>query len=215
MCGDAQAFVPAFANIIGNAFDAVAGRRQPRVAIAVRCDGTEWVEARVIDNGPGIPPAIRSRIFEPFFTTKAAGAGVGLGLAIAKESIEEVIMRRGSTREFARQPIAFAELSRLLECASGPIPADFLTPDGPLNDIYLIVHVVEGLPSGSYRFRRREALLELLKEGDFRREAGYLGLGQDIPADSSANIYFLADLHREAVLLDESHRSVLRCVPPN
>ena len=115
---------------------------------------------------------------------------------IAKESIEEVIMRRGSTREFARQPIAFAELSRLLECASGPIPADFLTPDGPLNDIYLIVHVVEGLPSGSYRFRRREALLELLKEGDFRREAGYLGLGQDIPADCSANIYFLADLHR-------------------
>ena len=105
-------------------------------------------------------------------------------------------MRRGSTREFARQPIAFAELSRLLECASGPIPADFLTPDGKLNDIYLIVHAVEGLPSGSYRFRRREALLELLKEGDFRREAGYLGLGQDIPADCSANIYFLADLHR-------------------
>lgn len=115
---------------------------------------------------------------------------------IAKESIEQVIMRRGSTREFARQPIAFAELSRLLECASGPIPADFLTPDGTLNDIYLIVHAVEGLPSGSYRFRRQEGVLELLKAGDFRREAGYLGLGQDIPADSSANIYFLADLHR-------------------
>jgi SagB-type dehydrogenase family enzyme len=115
---------------------------------------------------------------------------------IAKDSIEEVIMRRGSTREFARQPIAFAELSRLLESASGPIPADFLTPDGTLNDIYLIVHAVEGLPSGSYRLRRQEGVLELLKEGDFRREAGYLGLGQDIPADSSANIYFLADLHR-------------------
>ena len=36
--------------------------------------------------------------------------------------------------------------------------------------------------------------MELLKEGDFRREAGYLGLGQEIPADCSVNVYFLADL---------------------
>jgi nitroreductase len=35
-----------------------------------------------------------------------------------------------------------------------------------------------------------------LKEGDFRRDAGYLGLGQEIPADCSVNIYFLADLNR-------------------
>ena len=34
----------------------------------------------------------------------------------------------------------------------------------------------------------------MLKEGDFRREAGYLGLGQEIPADCSVNVYFLADL---------------------
>jgi nitroreductase len=35
-----------------------------------------------------------------------------------------------------------------------------------------------------------------LKEGDFRKEAGHLGLGQDIPADASADVFFLADLDR-------------------
>ena len=36
----------------------------------------------------------------------------------------------------------------------------------------------------------------MLKEGEFRRQAGDLGLGQDIPADCSVNVYFLADLNR-------------------
>ena len=46
-------------------------------------------------------------------------------------------------------------------------------------------------------YRRQQRALELLKEGDFRRDAGYLGLGQEIPADCSVNIYFLADLKRD------------------
>ena len=34
----------------------------------------------IIDNGPGIPPEVKSRIFDPFFTTKPVGEGTGLGL---------------------------------------------------------------------------------------------------------------------------------------
>jgi SagB-type dehydrogenase family enzyme len=111
------------------------------------------------------------------------------------DTIEDVITRRGSTREFSREPIAFAQLSTVLDRAARGIDADFLAAAGsPLNEIYLIVHAVEGLAPGTYVFRRDKRALELLREGDFRREAGHLGLDQDIPADCSVNIYFLTDL---------------------
>lgn len=115
------------------------------------------------------------------------------------DSLHDVIIRRGSTRKFAREPIGFAELSTMLDRATRGIPADFLAPNArSLNDIYLIVNAAADIPSGAYYFRREERALELLKEGEFRREAGYLGLGQEIPADASVNVYFLADL--ESVL---------------
>ena len=113
-----------------------------------------------------------------------------------QDKIEEVIIRRGSTREFAREAITFAQLSTMLDRATRGIPVDFLNPEDSLNDLYLIVNAVDELPPGSYVYRRDTRALELLKEGDFRREAGYLGLGQAIPADCSVNVYFLADLHR-------------------
>jgi SagB-type dehydrogenase family enzyme len=117
--------------------------------------------------------------------------------ALPQDTIEDVIVRRGSTRQFAREPITFAQLSTVLERSTCGIPADFLATSEPaLNHIYLIVHAVEGLASGAYVFQRDQQALELLKEGDFRREAGFLGLDQDIPADCSVNVYFLADLNR-------------------
>ncbi len=114
---------------------------------------------------------------------------------IAQDQIEEVILRRGSTRQFNRASITFAQLSTMLHRATRGIPADFLTqPTDSLNGIYLIVHAVDDLSPGVYFYRRDEQALELLKEGDFRRDAGFLGLGQEIPADCSVNVYFLADL---------------------
>ena len=119
------------------------------------------------------------------------------GGEIPREPVEKTILKRGSTREFDRDSIGFAQLSTMLDHATRGIPADFLNSAAPsLNDIYLIVHAVDELPPGAYYFNRAEGALELLKEGDFRREAGYLGLGQEIPADCSVNVYFLADLRR-------------------
>ena len=113
----------------------------------------------------------------------------------APDSIEKVIRRRGSSRQFEHKTISFQGLSTMLYCSAQGISADFLEPTGVLlNDWYLIVSAVEGLPSGAYVLHRQSWLLELLKEGDFRNEAGFLGLEQRLPADASANVFFLADL---------------------
>jgi SagB-type dehydrogenase family enzyme len=114
---------------------------------------------------------------------------------VPTDTIEQVILRRGSSRRFATVPISFAQLSTLLLRATRGIPADFLDPPGVLlNDLYLIVNAVDDLPSGAYVFRRDLNALELLRRGSFRREAGYLGLMQEIPADASVDVFFLTDL---------------------
>jgi SagB-type dehydrogenase family enzyme len=112
-----------------------------------------------------------------------------------RDPIEQVIQRRGSTRKFARTPITLPQLSTLLDRATRGVPADFLDPPGTqLNDLYLIVHAVEGLSPGAYVFHRSRGVLECLKQGNFRADAGYLGLEQELPADAAVAIFFLADL---------------------
>ncbi len=49
----------------------------------------EWVAISIEDNGPGIPPEIRTKIFEAFFTTKPVGEGSGLGLHIIGKILEK------------------------------------------------------------------------------------------------------------------------------
>ena len=109
--------------------------------------------------------------------------------------LEETILRRGSTRTFAQDPISVEELSAALHYTTRGIDADFLSPYGAsVNELFLIVNAVEGLASGAYRYDREQHELELLEEGDFRGEAGHLGLDQQIPADASVNVYMLSDL---------------------
>ena len=114
---------------------------------------------------------------------------------IPRDPIEQVILRRGSSRKFARIPITLVQLSTMLDRATRGVPTDFLDPMGSqLNHLYLIVNAVEGLEPGAYVFHRDRGLLESLKTGNFRAQAGYLGLEQALPADAAVNIFFLADL---------------------
>src|SRR5229473_2346741 len=115
-----------------------------------------------------------------------------------KDTIEQVILRRGSTRAFDKTAsITLDQLSTIFDCATRGLPADFLDPlVVQLNDLYLIVHAVQGLKPGAYFFRREQKTLELLKEGKFRAEAHHLGLEQELPADACVDIFFLADLNR-------------------
>jgi SagB-type dehydrogenase family enzyme len=114
-----------------------------------------------------------------------------------KDTIEQVILRRGSTRVFDKTAsVTWEQLSTILACATRGLPADFVEPPGSqLNDLYLIVHSVQGLSPGAYFFHRERKTLELLKAGEFRAEAHHLGLEQQLPADACVDIFFLADLN--------------------
>ena len=115
----------------------------------------------------------------------------------SKDAIEQVISRRGSTRQFSRDAITVQQLSTMLEQSTRGIPADFLDPSGShLNELYLIVNNVIGLAPGAYFYRWEEKQFEQLKPGDFRDKAGYLGLEQQIPADAAVDVFFLADLKK-------------------
>lgn len=72
-------------NLIDNALDAVP--ESGRVEVLAARDGPRVV-VRIVDNGGGIPAAIRDRIFDPFFTTKPQGQGTGLGLDIVHRLVQ-------------------------------------------------------------------------------------------------------------------------------
>lgn len=116
---------------------------------------------------------------------------------LPSRTLGEVILRRGSTRQFTQLPITFRQLSTILERSSHGIPADFLGgPGATLLGTYLIVNSVEDLPTGAFYYSRSQQSLELLKEGTFRREAGHLCLEQGLGIEASVVVFFLADLER-------------------
>jgi signal transduction histidine kinase len=74
-------------NLIDNAADAMKGSGKLGVRIAREND---FILVEIADNGPGIPPEVKSRIFDPFFTTKGVGEGTGLGLDVVSRIIKNV-----------------------------------------------------------------------------------------------------------------------------
>ena len=84
---DAGLLERALANVIANAI-----RFSPRGSRARVTAGAvdSLVDVRVADRGPGVPLAERARLFVPFqrLGDSAQGAGVGLGLAVAKGFVE-------------------------------------------------------------------------------------------------------------------------------
>ncbi len=64
-------------NLLTNAADALAGRRDQKVTITItKID--DHVRIRVEDNGCGIPEDKVKNLFKPFYTSKAHGTGLGL-----------------------------------------------------------------------------------------------------------------------------------------
>ena len=114
-----------------------------------------------------------------------------------QDSLESVITRRGSTRQFSLESISLQQFSTIIYYSTRGIPTDFLKPYGnSLIDLYIIINSVNDLGSGSYFYNREKNVLELLREGKFRHVAGNLGLDQTLPADGSASLFLMSDLNK-------------------
>ena len=81
---DAVRFEEVLTNLLDNAvkYDGSGGP----IEVDVTADDGR-VSVAVRDRGPGIPPDQRERIFEPFRRLDQGGAGVGLGLHVAREIV--------------------------------------------------------------------------------------------------------------------------------
>ena len=102
---DKQRMQQVFLNLIKNAVQAIgaegeivisASRYSPRPnakELTTFFSGcrveSDAVDITIKDNGPGIAREILPRIFDPFFTTKDVGKGMGLGLFIVYQVIDE------------------------------------------------------------------------------------------------------------------------------
>jgi heavy metal sensor kinase len=91
--GDPDLLGRLFLNLLDNAIKHSPPASTVRIAMAATDD---FVEVRIVDNGPGIPSEAQSRVFERFFrvdsarsrTNSALTSGAGLGLAIARRIAE-------------------------------------------------------------------------------------------------------------------------------
>src|ERR1035437_7895567 len=72
-----------FANLIGNALEAMAGTGEVRITAEVQ-DGAGVVH--VEDTGPGSAPEIRAQLFQPFVSAGKRN-GLGLGLALSRQTV--------------------------------------------------------------------------------------------------------------------------------
>jgi signal transduction histidine kinase len=76
----------AIVNLLRNACE-VAAAESGQVEVQLR-ETRHHVEIRILDNGPGVPQAIRDKLFQPFVSFGKQN-GVGLGLAIVQKIFED------------------------------------------------------------------------------------------------------------------------------
>jgi signal transduction histidine kinase len=86
LVADAERTRQILLNLVGNAIKFT----QPQGRVSLACEaGGDWVDIRVVDDGPGIAPEKHQSIFDPFVQLERRFSnpreGVGLGLAISRD----------------------------------------------------------------------------------------------------------------------------------
>jgi SagB-type dehydrogenase family enzyme len=110
-------------------------------------------------------------------------------------SLKETILRRGSSRKFARTAISLSTLKTILYTSTRGVPMDIFKDGNSLIDIYFIANAVDGLTPGGYFYDLNTTYFEKIKEIATSRDiSAYLCLGQPLFGDASAVFFLLTDL---------------------
>lgn len=78
----------ALLNLLYNAFDATLQCREPRVSLAWQI-GSAQLQIHIQDNGSGVAPETVENLFRPFYTNSKRSSGLGLGLTLAQQIVED------------------------------------------------------------------------------------------------------------------------------
>ena len=88
--GAEDALTHALLNLLLNAHEALAGGSGRAIRLTAETAASGQTVALVMDDdGPGVAATVRDRLFQPFVTTKQGHPLAGLGLAVARELLEE------------------------------------------------------------------------------------------------------------------------------
>ncbi|MGM0482548.1 MAG: SagB/ThcOx family dehydrogenase [Patescibacteria group bacterium] len=116
-----------------------------------------------------------------------------------ENSLEEVISKRRSVRNYDEEALEIRDLSQILWAAQGLTDSDLglrATPSAgalyPLS-VYVAVENVIGLKEGIYRYSVEDHSLNLMKEGGFGDRLHESAMGQSAVKDSSFVIIISAD----------------------
>ncbi|MDP8223984.1 MAG: response regulator [Candidatus Lernaella stagnicola] len=130
-------------------------------------DTGEYITITVIDDGPGIEPALQGRVFDPFFTTKPLGRGLGLaqvlGIVRAHHGVVMVESKEGHTKFQVILPCSDAESPRPRitreECATGQ-GSTILVVDDEVSICDVVGYV---LSNAGYEVRKAKNGMEALE----------------------------------------------------
>lgn len=188
----------------------------PLALVEIGHDGSEAVPAPVdveplsLDTARVAPMPIDLQLVEEAqarssLTTKEVGAWREAAGEIARSApssvdvpdgpddpIEEVVLRRGSTRSMLQESVPSSHLKWPIAASARAAGIDVI-PEATLLDNYLTVHGVEGLAPGAYTLAGR-TIREQRYVDDIRERSASLCLGQDLGGDSAYTVYHVADL---------------------
>ena len=175
----------------------------PAVVAMQRASALDDPEAVQLWRGRPAPPALRPPAgaapeaprIPPAPASVPAAPGDRLSLPPPRTTcgrpLHDTIQHRGSSRRFRPEPLTAEEEATVLWWATRPVDADV---PGGLVTPFVIVHAVEGVEPGAWRYRPAEHALELVRLGRFRNESAYLCLEQALGGDAALVLYFLAPL---------------------